>query len=205
MGEGGNCHPCPPFTYAPVNYHVNMKLGKIPDKIINVQHAFLAPESSVNFKFTWQVPINAGCPNILNPHFSMNSLYMQQRNLFSDCSPVERWYNFYAFKKPENRTLSSCHWSFTLFRTAAWNSLSRNGSLGTLGPMEWTKSVWKCDFLAFFGIIWPEFLWQENQNKLLRKCQEMTSPCSYEGKWHETFVKSNVNHQILKFSDQWLK
>ena len=33
----------------------------------------------------------------------------------------------------------------------------------------------------------------------------MTFPHFYEKKWHETFFKSNVSCQILKFSDQWLK
>jgi len=32
--------------------------------------------------------------------------------------------------------------------------------------------------------------------------KKMTFPYSYEEKWHKTFVKSNVNCQILKFGDQ---
>jgi len=32
--------------------------------------------------------------------------------------------------------------------------------------------------------------------------KKITFPYSYEEKWHETFVKSNVNRQILKLCDQ---
>ena len=73
---------------------------------------------------------------------------MQQRNLFADSSPVKWWYNFYAFKKPENRTLPSCH---TVLHFAAWNSL-KNLEMGPLGLWDQcTKSVWERDV---FGISW---------------------------------------------------
>ena len=73
---------------------------------------------------------------------------MQQRNLFADSSPVKWWYNFYAFKKPENRTLPSCH---SVSHFAAWNSL-KNLEMGPLGLWDQcTKNVWKRDV---FGISW---------------------------------------------------
>ena len=91
------------------------------------------------------------------------------------------------------------------FFQAVWQlETAWNGSLGTLGPV-----YKKCMKTSFFGISWYNlatiYVTEKSKQTFTKMSRKWPFLTLKEKKWHETFVKSNVSCQILKFSDQWLK